>query len=130
MSESHIFCHTPSANQNRLKLYTCLIISWFAFFRNCRPLSGLVVPHGRPTMLTEAAVCQLATVENRNYLHTCPGLANEGQESQTKCVGVPPHTSPLLSSHDTTSLSSPDRFESYLGLSVFAIRSHGVFLLT
>ena len=72
--------------------------------------SQFSVPHGRPTMLTEAAVCQLATVENRNYLHTCPGLANEGQESQTKCVGVPPHTSPLLSSHDTTSLSSPDRF--------------------
>ena len=42
----------------------------------------------RLSSLTEAAVCQLARRKNRNYLHTCLGLTNEGQESQTKCVGV------------------------------------------
>ena len=75
----------------------------------------------RLSSLTEAAVCQLARRKNRNYLHTCLGLTNEGQESQTKCVEsdwdrtnvmIPPGSN-IYSAHQP-SLSV--RFLSYLRL--------------
>ena len=87
----------------------------------------------RLSSLTEPAVCQLARRKNRNYLHTCLGLTNEGQESQTKCVGV---TLGQNECDDTTRLkyllSSPTlpacQSDSYL-ISGFAVRWHGVCLL-
>ena len=46
-----------------------------------------ILSHGLLTELTAAAAPQLSRRKNRNYISPhCPGLANEGQESQTKCV--------------------------------------------